>query len=250
MSEWWTYSLTSFLLFSARTYYRLFELYNLDVWPLQVATLALGVAILVIILRAPAWGGRAVSAILGGLWLLVAWAYHLERYDPINFAARYYAMGFALQAALLIWTGVIRNGLTFQTPLIPAKAGIQNNPLGARSPWAPVFTGVSGAYGLALLAYALLLHPLIPLSLGRPWTQGEVFGPAPDPTAIGTIGILLTIRRLPWHLLTLPLLWCIVTGLTLWTMEQPEAPLVPILAILAVLAATWKTRTSQAAPDG
>ena len=40
MSEWWTYSLTSFLLFSARTYYRLFELYNADVWPLQIATLA------------------------------------------------------------------------------------------------------------------------------------------------------------------------------------------------------------------
>ena len=39
MSEWWTYSLSSFLLFSARTYYRLFELYNAEVWPLQIVTL-------------------------------------------------------------------------------------------------------------------------------------------------------------------------------------------------------------------
>jgi hypothetical protein len=31
MSEWWTYSLWDFLLFSPRTYYRLFELYNLAI---------------------------------------------------------------------------------------------------------------------------------------------------------------------------------------------------------------------------
>ncbi len=36
MSEWWTYTLSDFLLFSARTYYRLFELYNRDVWPAQL----------------------------------------------------------------------------------------------------------------------------------------------------------------------------------------------------------------------
>ena len=30
MSEWWTYRLSNFLLFSPRTYYRLFELYNSD----------------------------------------------------------------------------------------------------------------------------------------------------------------------------------------------------------------------------
>ena len=51
MSEWWTYSLTNFLLFSPRTYYRLFELYNAQVWPLQIVTLALGLAILILMMR-------------------------------------------------------------------------------------------------------------------------------------------------------------------------------------------------------
>ena len=101
MSEWWTYSLTNFLLFSPRTYYRLFELTNADVWPLQIVTLALGLAIAFLIWRARAWSGRAVAAILAALWLFVAWAYLLERYDTINWAARYFAIGFALQAALL-----------------------------------------------------------------------------------------------------------------------------------------------------
>ena len=107
MSEWWTYSLTSLLLFSPRTYYRLFELYNLAVWPLQIVALALGLATLVLIRRRPASSGRAVAAMLATCWLFVAWAYLLERYDTINFTARYFAIGFALQAALLIWTGVL-----------------------------------------------------------------------------------------------------------------------------------------------
>ena len=115
MSEWWTYSLTNFLLFSPRTYYRLFELTNADVWPLQLVTLALGIAIAFLMLRPRAWSGRAIAAILAALWLLVAWAYLLERYDTINWAARYFAIAFVLQAALLVWTGVIRNRLGFES---------------------------------------------------------------------------------------------------------------------------------------
>ena len=33
MSEWWTYRPSDFLLFAPRTYYRLFELYNAEIWP-------------------------------------------------------------------------------------------------------------------------------------------------------------------------------------------------------------------------
>ncbi len=47
MSEWWTYRLEDFLLFSPRVYWRMFELHNEAVWPLQIATLLLGAAILV-----------------------------------------------------------------------------------------------------------------------------------------------------------------------------------------------------------
>src|SRR5262245_64197596 len=45
MPEWWTYSLSDFLMFSPRTYYRQFELLNAEVWPAQVVALALGLAI-------------------------------------------------------------------------------------------------------------------------------------------------------------------------------------------------------------
>jgi hypothetical protein len=218
MSEWWTYSLSSFLLFSPRTYYRLFELYNADVWPLQIAGLALGLAILLLIWRAPAWSGRAVPAILVTCWLFVAWAYLLERYDSINFAARYYVIGFVLQAALLAWTGVIRDRLRFDV------------------------RDAAAMIGLALIVYALAVHPLIPPFTGRPWTQAEIFGLAPDPTAIATLGVLLAADRPRWHLLALPLLWCAVSGLTLWTMEQPEAPISGLVVAFVLITSLKRSR--------
>jgi hypothetical protein len=218
MSEWWTYSLSSFLLFSPRTYYRLFELYNLAVWPLQIVALALGFVILVLIWRAPVWSGRAVATILVACWLFVAWAYLLERYDSINWIARYFAIGFAVQAALLIWTGIIRDRLRFD--------------LG----------GISGRFGLTILLYVLVIYPLIPWLAGRPWTQAEIFGLAPDPTAIATLGILLATDRPRWRLLVLPLLWCMISGLTLWTMEQPEAPVSAIVVASVLITALKRSR--------
>ena len=155
MSEWWTYSLTNFLLFSPRTYYRLFELTNADVWPLQLVTLALGLAIAFLIWRPRAWSGRAIATILTALWLFVAWAYLLERYDAINWAARYFAVAFALQAALLVWAGVLRNCLIFSTRDAAAKIG------------------------LAMFLYALAIHPLIPPLTGRPIIQAEISASRP-----------------------------------------------------------------------
>ena len=226
MSEWWTYSLGSFLLFSARTYYRLFELYNADVWPLQLVTLAMGLAILFLIVRNTAWSGRVVAAMLAALWLFVAWAYLLERYDPINFAARYYAIGFAVQAVLLLSTGAIRDRLRFNTASILARTG------------------------LALVVYALAIHPLIAPLTGRPWTQAEIFGLAPDPTAAATLGVIVAAARPNWHLLVLPLLWCAISGLTLWTMEQPEALLASLAAAIAIGTAAWKTLSFRRPTDG
>lgn len=87
MSEWWTYTLSDFLLFSARTYYRLFEIYNSEIWPAQILAIALGIATLVCLFRTKAWQGRVVTTILAVCWLWVAWAFHIERYATINWAA-------------------------------------------------------------------------------------------------------------------------------------------------------------------
>jgi hypothetical protein len=78
--------------------------------------------------------------------------------------------------------------------------------------------------GLSLLVSALLLCPFVGLAFGRPWTQAEVFGLAPDPTALATLGALLLLAParpgLTWRLAwLLPLLWCALSGMTHWVMQ-------------------------------
>jgi hypothetical protein len=218
MSEWWTYSLSDFLLFSPRTYYRLFELYNSAIWPLQIVALALGVAILVLLLREVAWRGRAIAAALAACWLWVAWAYFLKRYETINWAAEYFAAGFAVEALLLVWSGILRDRLRFR----PSSDFI-------------------ALAGLCIFLFALFVHPLIGPLAGRAWLQVELFGVAPDPTVVATLGVLLAAQRTRWELLVIPLLWCAISGATLWTMESPDAVVMPVAAALAIVLGSCKT---------
>ena len=64
MTEWWTYRLSDFALFSPRVYYRLFELHNQALWPLQIVTLALGLLVLVLLAGRPSVTRRIVPAVL------------------------------------------------------------------------------------------------------------------------------------------------------------------------------------------
>ncbi len=159
------------------------------------------------------WRGRAIAAILAGCWLWIAIAFHATRYKTLTWTAGYFAWGFALEAALLIWTGVIR-GLAFERR--PA--------------------------GLAIFLFALLAQPLIGLLLGREWRQVEIFGVAPDPTAVATLGILLLVTgRVRWELIAVPVLWCGISGATLLAMGAREAWVMITAAVLVFALAAWRT---------
>ncbi|MNC51971.1 hypothetical protein D3C75_1012900 [compost metagenome] len=97
------------------------------------------------------------------------------------------------------------------------------------------------------MLFALLGFPLLGPLLGRSWTQAEVFGMAPDPTALATLGVLLLAGGRPaWGLWPLPVAWCLVSGTTLWAMEAPDFALAPLAALLAVgLAAGGAARRSR-----
>jgi len=223
MSVWLSYTLTDFLLFTPHTYYRLFALYNRAVWPLHLLAGALGLALLVLLFRGGAWRGRAIAAVLAVCWLWVAWAYLVERYDTINWAARYFAIAFAVQAALLIVSGLVLNRFT------------------------PGRDRVSRA-GAAIVAFALFVQPLLAPLTGREWLQMEFFGIAPDPTVAATIGVLLAMRRAHVVLLVIPLAWCALTGATLWAMDAADAPLMPAIGVLAVALTASKAPHRAALP--
>jgi hypothetical protein len=217
MSEWWTYSLSDLLMFSARTYYRLFELYNLAIWPAQLLAGAIGVAVLACVARGGAASGRLAACLLAACWLWVAWAFHAKWYATINSAATCFAIGFAIEALLVLWMGAVRGRLA----LAPVRGGIRRAALG-------------------VLLFAMPGYPLLAAASGRPWRQFEMFGVAPDPTAVATLGLLLMTARIPWLLLPIPLLWCAISGATLWTMHAQYAWVAPLVALFSLLLA-WKT---------
>jgi len=226
MTEWWTYGPRDLLLFSPQTYYRLFELYNLELWPLQIVALALGVTVLLLGQRGGEAAGRGIALILALCWLWLAWRFHWLHYANINPFARYLALAFVLQALLLLWLGAVRGRLT------------------------PLPTGRLQRTGLGIVAFALLLFPLLGPLLGRSWTQAEVFGMAPDPTALVTLGVLLIAGVRPaWSLMPIPVAWCLISGTTLWAMDAPEYALVPMLALLAVGLAAAGTKAASGRPD-
>ena len=219
MSEWWSYRLSDLLMFSPETYYRLFELYNAAIWPAQIATLAAGGAIFVLMVSRIPWSGRAVALLLAYVWLIVAYFYFYERYATINIAAPYYALAFAAQAMLLLLIGGAAGKLTF------AK----------RDGWVR-------RTGLGLLLFELAVQPLIGPLLGRSWGAIELFGIAPDPTALATLGVLLGADRMRFELFVIPLVWCAVTGATLWTMQSPDALIMPAAGALALGLALYESR--------
>jgi hypothetical protein len=201
MYVWRTYQLSDFLLFSPETYFRLFELHNQALWPWQVAAILAGFAMLAVT------GQPLALLFAGAAWLLAAWLWLYESYATINWAAEWLAGGFALQG-LLLWI------YAFDRELRPTS-------------------GPGRSVGFMLVICALLLQPLLPWMLGRPWEQGEVFALTPGPTVVATLGLLLALRA-PWLLLVLPLIWCILDGATLWTMKAPIFWLLPLAGLLTV----------------
>jgi hypothetical protein len=219
-SEWWTYTLRDFLLFSPRTYYRLFELYNAAIWPAQILSLGLGLTILALLPRPTPARSRLIAALLAAGWLFAGIAFHLRRYATINEAAVSFAVGFALEAALLIGIGVVRGGLSFAWPARPASRA-----------------------GLGIFVFALVLEPAVGPLLGRSWRQAEIFGIAPDPTAVATLGLLLLASgRWRWALFVVPAIWCGITGATLLAMKAPDAWIPPLVAVVAVALALRRRR--------
>jgi hypothetical protein len=151
----------------------------------------------------------------------------LVRYDTINWAGSYFAVAFAIEALLLVWTGLVRNRLSLRPP-----------------------RDLAGAAGLCLFVLALLAWPLVTPLLGRSWLQAEVFGVAPDPTVVATLGVLVAAERPRWELFVVPLLWCAVGGATLWTMQSADALLMPAAALLALALAGWKMMALQSRVPG
>ena len=223
MSEWWTYRLSDLILFSPDGYYRTFALYHHRTWPAHLLLLLVLVtaAIACRRMRDHATRGRVVMAIAAVSWLWIAIAFHLQAYASINWAAKYFAGAFLLQAALMAWIAARR-------------------PIALDGSAARVLLG-----GIVLLALAA---PVVGVVTGRQWDQVEFLGVTPDPTAAATILLLRLSRPVPRVALVIPVASCLVGGLTLSALHSPEGWWPWISALVALVVPVW-VRPRSRAPD-
>lgn len=197
MTDLFGYSPRDFLMFGPEVYWRLFSLHNQALWPLPVFAVAGGVAIFFLGASAKAQPRPVIALAMALCW---AGAAHFlaTRYAPINWPVNHAVWAFGAQAALT------------------AAAGA----LAAAHP----ASGPGRGIGLGLLAYAVLLHPLVGPVFGRPLAQAEVIGLAPDPTALAGLGLALLIGRSRWRaaLSVVPFTWCIASGVTLLALGEAQ----------------------------
>lgn len=215
METWTSYSLTDFLLFAPDTYFRLFERANAEFWPGHLVIAGAALWLLILLLDPARRSGGIVALLLAAVWALVAGVFFAHYYAQINPAAQWFAVGFGVQTVLLVLAAAVDT----RHPL--AQHGAES---GFR-------------IGLSLYFIALFIHPLAGLVAGRPWQGVEVFGIAPDPTALGTLGVVLMWKRnLVWLLVPIPLLWCAISAVTYIAMDIVSGTLPFLIAAAAILA--------------
>lgn len=227
MTDLSSYSIADFVPFTAEVYFRLIERVSETWWPLHLLTLAAGLA-------AAGLAGSARARSAGGLMAAaLAWVsanFLLTGYARLNWAGSWLGWAFLLAAALLLLSVLTRPALT---PHPPSQSPASEPRCRER---VPRFAG------LVLTALGVPVYPLIAPLAGRDWSRAEVFGIHPDPTAVATLGVvLLTLRgwRL-WLTAIVPLMWCLISALTLQVLQAPSPGLLYAAFAIALCAMLWR----------
>jgi hypothetical protein len=197
----------------------LFERYNPAIWPVQVIAYLLGTAAVVLAFTRVPWGSRAVAAILAACWLWVGVVF-------LGVFARSLSPAVALvegtivatQGLLFLGAGVIRPHLAF-------RAG----------------ANLYGVLGGLMVAYALVIYPILGVLLGHGYPRAPLVGVAPCPTTIFTCGMLLwSGGRVPRYLLVVPLLWAALATPAAVGQGVVEDLALPLAALLAAAFVLWR----------
>jgi hypothetical protein len=173
--------------FSLTDFLNVFKDYNQSVFPLQIVFYL--VAFLCIYFLFPGNKNTTliISIVLSFFWLWMGIVYHIIFFSAINKAAYIFGGLFILQGVMFAGCGLIRKKLSFEY----TKSAANN-------------------FGIVLIAYALIIYPVLGTLLGHAYPYSPTFG-LPCPTTVFTFGILLFAnKKMPMHLLIIPLLWSVI----------------------------------------
>ncbi len=186
--------------FTVEQFLDVFAAYNAAIWPSQIIAYVLGlVALTAVFLRQPI-ASRLILSILALMWAGNGIGYHLLFFNTINPAAKLFAAVFVLQAVLFTVSAIAARDLRID-----------------------IGRDFRSIAGFAAIAYAMLIYPALGILAGHGLMAGPMFGVAPCPTTIFTIGMLLLAhgRWVVW-LSIIPLLWSLVGLAAAWQLSIPE----------------------------
>ncbi|MRR16188.1 MAG: hypothetical protein EG826_07005 [Deltaproteobacteria bacterium] len=174
--------------FTVEQFFTVFKNYNEAIWPAQIIAYILGIAALALAIRRTNPSDRIISGILAIFWVWMGIFYHILHFSVINPAARIFGIVFILQGLLFLAAGTFLGKLSFRFTAAPL----------------PVL-------GALFILYAMVIYPLLGIFFGHIYPAAPMFGVAPCPTTIFTIGILLwTAKKVPGYLLIIPFLWSLI----------------------------------------
>jgi hypothetical protein len=207
--------------FTTDQFLAVFALYNNSIWPVQILLNILGILTIILCFRSKV-PSALISVFLAGLWVWTGGVYHMVFFSSINPAAFAFGGLFVLQGVLFFLSGAFRREISF---------GYQAN--------------LKGYAGAVLLAYALVVYPVLGYFLGHVYPYSPTFG-APCPTTIFTFGLLLwTTTRVRWYLLIIPCLWSLVGSTAALSLGIREDVGLLISGILGAALLTMRNRFTE-----
>ena len=207
--------------FTVAQFFALFADYNAAIWPLQIVAYGLGgLAVIALWLRGPLVV-QVILSVLAIMWALNGIGYHFLFFAEINPIAKVFAGFFLLQSILFAAAVMVPYDLRFEIRLNSRSAA-----------------------GLSFIVYALLIYELLGYWAGHGLMAGPLFGVAPCPTTIFTIGILLLARGnwVAW-LSIIPILWSFIGVAAALQFGVPEDLALPVAgAMLLITVAMGRVR--------
>jgi hypothetical protein len=165
--------------------------YNTLLWPVTILTIILGLIAVFFAFKKTNYSDQLISLILTFLWLWVGIVFGLVFYGSWNANVfgvlfpgfgYFYAVLFSLQGLILLYFGVYRKTFSFKYA-----------------------TNIYSVIGLILILFSLVFYGFVGFVTGYPYPFYPLFGTAPCPVAIFTIGLFsLADKRISPFILILP----------------------------------------------
>lgn len=187
--------------FTIEEFFGVFAAYNVAIWPFQIVAYGAGVIVVLLMRRPSRASDLTILLLLAAMWAVNGIGYQYLYFSPGNPVAKGFAVVFVIEALLLA--------------LLPLSLRARSNLTLKRGP--------VGWIALILILYALIGYPAFGYLVGHHYPSVPMFGVAPCPTTIFTIGVLLLGDwKVSRWLLIIPVVWTAIGGSAAVLLSVPQ----------------------------